>query len=86
MPLAPLESLIDHFDHVAKTAGIDHVGIGSDFDGFALLPEGIHSAADLPKITAALMERGYTPDQLKKLLGGNLLRLFAEVQAEAAKE
>ena len=85
-PLAPLSSLIDHFDHVAKTAGIDHVGIGSDFDGFALLPEGIHSAADLPKITEALIERGYTPDQLKKLLGGNLLRVFAEVQAEAAKE
>jgi len=86
MPLAPLESLIDHFDHIAKTAGIDHVGIGSDFDGFALLPEGIKSAADIPKISEALMERGYTPDQLKKLLGGNLLRVFAEVQAEAAKE
>jgi membrane dipeptidase len=86
LPLAPFASLIDHFDHIAQVAGIDHVGIGSDFDGFAILPAEISSAADLPKITAALMERGYTAEQLKKILGGNLLRVFAEVQAEAAKE
>jgi membrane dipeptidase len=86
MPLAPFSSLIDHFDHVAKIAGTDHVGIGSDFDGFAILPAEIASAADLPKITAALAERGYTAEQLKKILGGNLLRVFADVQAEAAKE
>ena len=86
LPLAPLESLIDHFDHVAQIAGIDHVGIGSDFDGFGILPAEIRSAADLPKITAALMSRGYTADQMKKILGGNLLRVFAEVQSEAAKE
>jgi membrane dipeptidase len=85
-PRVPLSSLIDHFDHVAKVAGIDHVGIGTDFDGFAILPEGIDSAADLPKITAALAERGYTADQLKKILGGNLLRVFSEVQAESKKE
>ncbi len=86
LPLAPFESLIAHFDHVAQVAGIDHVGIGSDFDGFAILPAEISSAADLPKITAALAERGYTAEQLKKILGGNLLRVFADVQAEAAKE
>jgi membrane dipeptidase len=86
MPLAPLSSLIEHFDHIAKVAGIDHVGVGSDFDGFPILPAGISSAADLPKITAALVERGYTAKQLEKLLGGNLLRVFADVQAEAAKE
>jgi len=81
IPLASFESLIDHFDHVAQVAGIDHVGIGSDFDGFALLPAEIASAADLPKITAALLKRGYTEDQMKKLLGGNLLRVFGDVQA-----
>ena len=86
IPLAPLESLIDHFDHVAQVAGIDHVGIGSDFDGFALLPAEIASAADLPKITAALLQRGYTEEQMKKLLGGNLLRVFGDVQAAAEKE
>ena len=86
MPLAPLSALIDHIDHVAKVAGIDHVGLGSDFDGFPILPEGLQSAADLPKITAALVERGYGEEQLKKLLGENLLRVFAAVQAQADKE
>jgi membrane dipeptidase len=86
LPLAPLSSLIDHFDHIAQVAGIDHVGIGSDFDGFALLPAGIRSAADLPKITAALMARGYTAEQMKKILGANLLRVLTDVQAEAANE
>jgi membrane dipeptidase len=85
LPRPPLRSLIDHIDHVAQTAGIDHVGLGSDFDGFALLPAGLESAADLPKITIALMERGYTEPQIKKLLGGNLLRVFADVQDFAAR-
>ena len=86
LPRAPFTSLIDHIDHVAQVAGIDHVGLGSDFDGFAILPEGMESAADLPKITSALVERGYTAEQLKKLLGGNVLRVMGEVQAAAAKE
>jgi membrane dipeptidase len=82
---APFNSLIDHFDHVIKVAGIDHVGIGTDFDGIPVPPEGIDSAADLPKVTAALMARGYTADDMKKLLGGNLLRVFRDVQAAAEK-
>ncbi len=86
LPMAPLSSLIDHFDHVAKVAGIDHVGIGTDFDGIQFLPEGLRSAADLPKITEALYERGYSAEQLKKLLGGNLLRVFGDVQAVATRE
>jgi membrane dipeptidase len=86
LPLTPFSALIDHIDHVAQVAGIDHVGLGSDFDGFPILPEELRSAADLPKITAALYEHGYTAEQLRKLLGGNLLRVFGEVQAEAAKE
>ena len=77
---APFNSLIDHFDHVIKIAGIDHVGIGTDFDGIPVPPEDIDSAADLPKITAALMARGYTAEDMRKLLGGNLLRVFREVQ------
>jgi membrane dipeptidase len=80
---APFNSLIDHFDHVIKIAGIDHVGIGTDFDGIPVPPDGIDSAADLPKITAALMARGYTAEDMHKLLGGNLLRVFREVQAAA---
>ena len=80
---APFDSLIDHFDHMIRVAGIDHVGIGTDFDGIPVAPEGIDSAADLPKITAALMSRGHSATDLQKLLGGNLLRVFREVQAAA---
>jgi membrane dipeptidase len=77
---APFNSLIDHFDHVIKIAGIDHVGIGTDFDGFPTPPAEIDSAADLPKITAALMARGYSAEDMRKVLGGNLLRVFRAVQ------
>ncbi len=81
IPRPPLSALIDHIDHIAKVAGVDHVGLGSDFDGVdGQLPEGIDSAADLPKITAALMERGYSAEDCRKILGGNLLRVFREVQ------
>jgi membrane dipeptidase len=83
LPLAPFSSLINHIDHVAQIAGIDHVGLGSDFDGFPILPEGLRSVADLPKITAALVERGYRTEHLNKLLGGNLLRVMRTVQAAA---
>jgi len=86
MRLPGIEAVIEHIDYVAQVAGIDHVGLGSDFDGFSLLPEGIASAADLPKITSALMERGYTAEQMKKILGGNLLRVMAAVEAEAKTE
>jgi membrane dipeptidase len=82
---APFESLIDHFDHIIRVAGIDHVGIGTDFDGIAHTPAGIDSAADLPRITEALMARGYSADDMHKLLGQNLLRVFQTVQAAQQK-
>ena len=78
----PLSDLIDHIDHIAKVAGIDHVGLGSDFDGVSgQLPQGIDSAADLPKITEALMARGYSAEDCRKILGENFLRVFKEVEA-----
>jgi membrane dipeptidase len=81
IPRPPLKALIDHIDHIAKVAGIDHVGLGSDFDGVSgATPQGIDSAADLPKITQALLDRGYSADDIKKILGGNLLRVFREVE------
>ena len=80
IPRPPLKALIDHIEHIAKVAGIDHVGLGSDFDGVSSLPEGIDSAADLPKITAELMQRGYTATDMKKILGGNLMRVFKDVE------
>jgi membrane dipeptidase len=80
IPRPPLSVLIDHIDHIAKIAGIDHVGLGSDFDGIPSSPEGMDSAADLPKITQALMARGYSAEDMNKILGGNFLRVFEKVQ------
>jgi membrane dipeptidase len=77
------ERVVDHIDHVAKVAGIDHVGIGTDFDGFGILPEGLENAAGLPKIYGALMARGYTAAQMRKILGENLLRVMDAVQGAA---
>jgi len=81
IPRPPLKSLIDHIDHIAKVAGVDHIGLGSDFDGVSgAMPQGIDSAADLPKITQALLDRGYSEKDIKKILGGNLLQVFGEVE------
>jgi len=82
IPRPPFKVLIDHIDHIAKVAGVDHVGLGSDFDGVSgATPQGMDSAADLPKITQALLDRGYSAADIKKILGGNLLRVFAQVEA-----
>ncbi len=84
IPRPPLKDLIDQIDHIAKVAGIDHVGLGSDFDGVSgQLPEGIDSAADLPKITEALIARGYSAEDCRKILGGNFMRVFKEVEQVA---
>ena len=83
LPRPPLSDLIDHIDHMVKIAGVDHVGIGSDFDGISCSPQGIDSVADLPKITEALYQRGYKAADLQKILGGNLMRVFAEVEKTA---
>jgi len=81
IPRPPLSSLIDHIDHIAKVAGIDHVGLGSDFDGVSgATPEGLDSAADLPKITQGSLDRGYSADDIRKILGGNLLRVFRQAE------
>src|ERR1700758_5390576 len=81
LPRPPLKSLIDHIDHIAKVAGVEHVGLGSDFDGVSgAAPSGIDSAADLPKITQALLDRGYSAEDIHKILGGNLMRVFREVE------
>jgi membrane dipeptidase len=81
IPRPPFKSLIAHIDHIAKVAGIDHVGLGSDFDGVSgATPAGMDSAADLPKITQALLDRGYSADDIKKILGGNILRVFHQVE------
>ncbi len=80
IPRPPLSALIDHFDHMLKVAGVEHIGIGSDFDGVDCLPEGINGVQDLPKITAELLRRGYSAADMRAVLGGNLLRVFSEVE------
>ena len=73
--------MIDNIDYIAKVAGIDHVGLGSDFDGVSgATPAGIDSAADLPKITQALVDRGYRAGDIHKILGGNTLRTFKQAE------
>jgi len=85
IPRPPFKALIDNIDHIAKVAGVDHVGLGSDFDGVSgALPAGMNSAADLPKITQALLDRGYSDEDVRKVLGGNLLRVLRDVEKVSA--
>ncbi|GAC1396395.1 MAG: dipeptidase [Pyrinomonadaceae bacterium] len=76
IPPVPLSVLIDHIDHIKQVAGIDHVGLGSDFDGVPSLPEGMKDVAQLPNITYELLKRGYTEQDVRKVLGENLLRVL----------
>lgn len=81
----PLSVLIDHIDHAVKVAGIDHVGLGSDFDGvpFNGLPEGMKDISMLPNITYELLKRGYSDQAVKKILGENFLRVMSQVEQVA---
>jgi len=76
---ATVATLVDHVDRIVKVAGIDNVGLGSDFDGVGRLPEGINDVSDLPNITRELVKREYSDEDILKFLGGNHLRVFREV-------
>ncbi len=78
--IAPeVDLLIDHIDYIAKLIGVDHVGIGSDFDGVEVLPKGLEDVTKLPIITQKLLERGYSEQDIKKILGENFKRVFRDV-------
>jgi membrane dipeptidase len=79
LPRVDYTKIIEHIDHAVKVAGIDHVGLGSDFDG-ANMPYGMEDATMLPKITEALLKKGYSAGDVKKILGENTLRLMADVE------
>lgn len=79
LPKVDWTKIIEHIDHAVKVAGIDHVGLGSDFDG-ANMPFGMEDASKLPKITQALLEKGYSEGDVRKILGENTLRVMGEVE------
>jgi membrane dipeptidase len=74
-----LARVLDHIDYMVKAMGIDHVAVGSDFDGIPQAPSGLEDASKMPNLTAGLHARGYTPEQIRKILGGNALRVFRRV-------
>jgi membrane dipeptidase len=79
LPMVSWEKIVEHIDHAVKVAGVDHVGLGSDFDG-ATMPIGMEDAAKLPKLTDALLKKGYAEPDVEKILGGNLLRVMEAVE------
>lgn len=82
LPRVDWKEIIHHIDHVVKVAGVDHAGLGSDFDG-AEMPYGMEDVSHLPRVTEALIEKGYSDRDIQKILGGNMLRLMQDVEATA---
>jgi membrane dipeptidase len=82
LPRVEWTKIVDHLDHAVQIAGVEHVGLGSDFDG-ACMPYGMEDAAGLPQITEALLQKGYSEANIQKILGGNTLRLLQDVEAAA---
>ncbi|HVE61925.1 MAG TPA: membrane dipeptidase, partial [Chitinophagaceae bacterium] len=76
----PLSLLFDHLDYIVKMIGVDHVGLGSDFDGIESAPQQLDDVTGFPLITKGLIERGYSKKEIKKILGGNFLRIFKASQ------
>lgn len=72
-----IERLMDHIDHAVRVMGVDHVGLGSDFDGISVLPAPMKDATSLPLVVAALRDRGYSDSDVRKILGENFLRLLS---------
>jgi membrane dipeptidase len=85
MPSGTVKDVVDHIDHIAKVAGIDHVGLGGDYDGVSQVPTDLPDVSSYPVITQELLNRHYTEPQIKKILGENILRALHEAQQVAAK-
>jgi len=78
-----VHTLLDHIDHIVRIAGVDHVGIGSDYDGVTMLPEQLDDASTYPYITQGLLDRGYSHDDIKKIYSGNILRVMRATEQVA---
>ncbi|PSQ81437.1 MAG: peptidase M19 [Bacteroidetes bacterium QS_1_63_11] len=84
-PIGTVEDVADHIDHAVDLVGVEHVGLGSDFDGVFALPEGLQDASDYPNLVAELLRRDYTEEEIVQILGENLLRVWDEVEATAER-
>jgi membrane dipeptidase len=82
---AMLTHVADHIDHIRKVAGIDHVGLGGDFDGITAVVRGLEDVSKYPDLTAELLRRGYTDDDARKVIGGNLLRVWRQAEVASAR-
>ncbi len=85
LPVPSFERIADHIDHVVQVGGVDHVGLGSDFDGIDSAPRGMEDASKLPNLVRELARRGYSEEDLEKILGGNLLRVMRQVEEVARR-
>ncbi len=83
IPAGTVHTLVDHIDHIVRIAGIDHVGLGSDYDGAGQMPLQLEDVSGYPYITQALLDRGYAPDDIHKIMGGNLLRALRKAEQVA---
>ncbi|HWW62713.1 MAG TPA: dipeptidase [Thermoanaerobaculia bacterium] len=83
LPKIAYTRIVDHIDHIVEVAGIDHVGIGSDFDGISSVPEGMEDVSKLPNLRAELVRRGYSGAEIRKIMGENFMRVFAAAEAVA---
>jgi membrane dipeptidase len=84
-PRATLKQVADHIDHIRKIAGIDHIGLGGDFDGITTVPLGLEDVSTYPQLMAELLRRGYSDDDVRKIAGRNILRVMRQVEAKAAR-
>jgi len=81
-PIRPtIDQVLDHFDYVARRIGVDHVGVGSDFDGITVAPAGLRDVTQFPELTRGLLERGYSVEDVEKILGGNFMRVLRAAEA-----
>lgn len=85
MPRGSVATVVDHIEYISRIAGIDHVGLGSDFDGVPVLPVGLDDVSGFPRITAELLKRGFEEEAILKILGENAMRVLSEVEAVAKR-
>jgi membrane dipeptidase len=83
IPRGTVRTVVDHIDHIVTVAGIDHVGLGSDYDGVSVLPEQLEDVSCYPYLTQELLNRGYSGDAILKILGGNVLRVLRQAEQVA---